>query len=381
MKKELYLILIIVILSILMFIPSNGLWAASSQDPVVQIGDITRIKGIRDNQLTGYGLIIGLAGTGDSRRSQATIQSIANMLSEFGVNVGSDQVRSQNVAAVMVTANLPPFAHSGDKIDVTVSSVGDADSLQGGTLIMTPLKAANNQIYAVAQGPISIGGYNVGGGGNQVRQNHPTVGRIPNGALVEKEVDINMKRDYLTFLLQRPSFETAGFIVQAINSNYKYLPGGSNFAKANDASRVTVEVPDKYKNNIVKFVSQINNLEVRSSMKSRVVIDEKTGTIVFSHNVRISTVAVAHGNLTVTITTSKEVSQPPSFSEGETKVTEEKKIQVEEEEAHITVVEGNNTIQNLVQALNSVGASPRDIISIIQKIKAAGALHAELKII
>lgn len=381
MKKGIYSILVVVIIFMLLVIPSHDLWAASSQDPVVKVGNITRIKGLRDNQLVGYGLVIGLAGTGDSRRSQATIQSISNMLSEFGINVGSDEVRSQNIAAVMVTADLPPFAHSGDRLDVTVSSVGDADSIQGGTLLMAPLKAGNNQVYAVAQGAISIGGYNVDSGGNQVRQNHPTVGRIPNGALIEKELNTGVDKEHLTFLLEQPSFETAGFIAQAINDNYKVLPGGPKLAKARDASQITVDVPSEYKENVVKFISQINNLEVRSSMEAKVVIDEKTGTIVFSHNVRISTVAVAHGNLTVTITTEEEVSQPPSFSEGETKVTEETNIEVTEEEGNITVVESNNTIQNLVTALNSVGATPRDIISIIQKIKAAGALHAKLEII
>lgn len=347
---------------------------SQNQDPMVKIGNITRIQGIRDNQLIGYGIVMGLAGTGDSNRSQATIQSVANMMGEFSINVTPDQIRSQNLAAVMITADLPPFVHSGDKIDVTVSSMGDADSLQGGTLVMSPLKAANDEIYAVAQGPVSIGGFNVQSGGSSARKNHPTVGRIPNGALVEKEINFELDKERLKLLLQNPNFKTANNIAEALNKNLDH----TNVAKASDAGTVEVNVPDEYEDNVVDFISKVNNTNVRSSMEAKVVIDEKTGTIVLSHNVRISTVAVAHGNISVTIKTKEKVSQPPSLSEGETEKTTDTEIKVEEEEGNIVMIGSQNNIEDLVTALNTIGATPRDIVSIIQKIKSAGALHAEL---
>ena len=347
---------------------------SQNQNPVVKVGNITRIQGVRDNQLIGYGIVMGLAGTGDSNRSQATIQSVANMMGEFSINVTPDQIRSQNLAAVMITATLPPFVHSGDRIDVTVSSMGDADSLQGGTLVMSPLKAANGEIYAVAQGPVSIGGFNVQSGGSSVRQNHPTVGRIPNGALVEKEINFELDKKSLNLLLQNPNFKTADNIAKALNNKLEH----SNVAKAKDAGTIEINIPEGYEDSVVDFISKVNNTDVRTSMEAKVVIDEKTGTIVLSHNVRISTVAVAHGNISVTIKTTEEVSQPPSFSEGETETTTETEIEVEEEEGNIVMIGSENTIEDLVTALNTIGATPRDIVSIIQKIKSAGALHAEL---
>lgn len=351
--------------------------AQQNQDPIVKIGNVTRIQGIRDNQLIGYGIVVGLAGTGDSSRSQATVQSVANMMGEFSIDVTPDQIRSKNLAAVMLTADLPPFIHSGDRIDVTVSSMGDADSLQGGTLVMSPLEAANGEIYAVAQGPVSIGGFNVQSGGSSVRKNHPTVGRIPNGALVEKEIKFDLNKDHLNLLLQNPNFKTADNIAKALNKKLEY----SNIAQAQDAGTVRVNVPDEFEGRVVDFIAQVNNTEVRSNIEAKIVIDEKTGTIVLSHNVRISTVAVAHGNISVTIKTREEVSQPPSFSEGETEKTEETEIEVSEEEGNIVMISNENTIEDLVSALNTIGATPRDIVSIIQKIKAAGALHAKLELI
>ncbi|CCU80752.1 Flagellar P-ring protein FlgI [Halanaerobium saccharolyticum subsp. saccharolyticum DSM 6643] len=343
----------------------------------VEIGNITRLKGVRENQLIGYGIVVGLNGSGDSSRSQATVQSVANMLQNFGVNVDANQVSSGNIAAVMVTASLPPFVHSGDQIDIAVSSLGDADSLQGGTLLLTPLKAPNGEIYASAQGPVSIGGYNVSGGGNTQRQNHPTAGRIPGGAMVEKELAGKIDSNNLTYILENPNFETASQIAARINNNLN----SSAAARAVDSATVNVSVPDNYSNRVVEFIAEINRVKVRPGLKARVVIDEKTGTVVFTHNVKISTVAVAHGNLSVKISTSTEVSQPPPFSGGETVETEETQIEVDEgEESNLVVVRQENAIEDLVTALNAIGATPRDIISIIQKIKAAGALHAELEL-
>ncbi len=369
--SNLFLFLVIFLLLPLLITPVTF---SQNQDPIVKIGNITRIQGIRDNQLIGYGIVMGLAGTGDSNRSQATIQSVANMMGEFSINVTPDQIRSQNLAAVMITAKLPSFVHSGDRIDVTVSSMGDADSLQGGTLVMSPLKAANDEIYAVAQGPVSIGGFNVQSGGSSSRKNHPTVGRIPNGALVEKEINFELDKERLKLLLQNPNFKTANNIAEALNKNLEH----TNVAKARDAGTVEIDIPDEYEDNVVDFISKVNSTEVRSSMEAKVVIDEKTGTIVLSHNVRISTVAVAHGNISVTIKKKEKVSQPPSLSEGETEKSTETEIKVEEEEGNIVMIGSQNNIEDLVTALNTIGATPRDIVSIIQKIKSAGALHAEL---
>lgn len=351
--------------------------AAAAQNTEVEIGNITRLKGIRENQLMGYGIVVGLNDSGDSNRSQATVQSVANMLKNFGVNVDAAQVSSGNIAAVMVTASLPPFVHNGDQIDVSVSSIGDADSLQGGTLLLTPLKAPNGKIYASAQGAISIGGYNVSGGGNKQRQNHPTSGWVPSGALVEREIGGKINQENLTFILQNPNFETASQIAARINSSLDTVTA----AKAVDSATVDISVPKNFSNRVVEFIAELNQLKVKPGVQARVVIDEKTGTVVFTHNVKISTVAVAHGNLSVKITTEKNVSQPPPFSGGDTVVTEETQIEIDEgEESNLVVVEQENAIEDLVTALNAIGATPRDIISIIQKIKAAGALHAELEL-
>lgn len=374
-KYKRYIVFLIITIILTLLFSTNIF--AQQEDPIVKIGNITRIQGIRDNQLIGYGIVVGLAGTGDSNRSQATVQSVANMMGEFSINVTPDQIRSKNLAAVMLTADLPPFVHSGDRIDVTVSSMGDADSLQGGTLIMSPLKAANGEVYAVAQGPVSIGGFNIASGGTSVRQNHPTVGRIPNGALVEREINFDLEKDHINLLLQNPNFKTADNIAKALNKELDYI----NIAKAKDAGTIRVDIPKDYQSEVVDFIAKVNNTEVRTNLEAKVIIDEKTGTIVLSHNVRISTVAVAHGNISVTIKTTEEVSQPPSFSEGETEKTEETEIKVTEEEGKIVILSKENTIQDLVAALNTIGASPRDIVSIIQKIKAAGALHAKLELI
>ncbi len=378
-KNILHLSKTILILLIIIFIFS--LTTTAQLDPVVKVGNITRIAGVRENQLIGYGIVIGLAGTGDSNRSQATIQSVANMLNNFGVEITSDQVQSQNLAAVIVTADLPPFVSNGDRIDVTISSIGDADSLQGGTLLMTPLKAANGDVYAVAQGPLSIGGFNISSGGNQVRENHPTVGRIPSGALVERTVDIELNREELTYVLTNPNFETSKRIADKINQEFSFLQPEERLAVPLDAGRVSIKVAPGYANDIVEYISRINNLDVQTALAAKVIINERTGTIVMGHNVRISTVSVAHANITITITTDTIVDQPPPLSEGETVVTEETNIQVDKEEASLTVLEGQNTIQDLVNALNTIGATPRDIIAIIQDIKAAGALHAEIELI
>ena len=371
-KKKNSVVILLVLISLLIFVNT----AAAANNPVVEIGNITRIKGQRVNQLIGYGIVVGLNGSGDSNRSQATVQSVANMLQNFGVNVSDGQVVSQNIAAVMVTAELPAVTHNGDQLDITVSSIGDADSLFGGTLLLTPLQAPNGDIYASAQGPLSVGGYSVGGGGDSAQQNHPTVGRIPNGALVEKEITSTLNKNNLTYVLSNPNFKTASQIATTINSNF-----GDGTARASNASTINISMPDNFNYGIVDFIAEVNSLKVKPAIEAKVVIDERTGTVVFSHNVQISTVAVAHGNLSVSISTQENVSQPAPFSGGKTKVTKDVQIKVDEgQQSNMLIVSQENNIEDLVTALNAIGATPRDIISIIQKIDAAGALHAELEI-
>ncbi|GAB6137313.1 flagellar basal body P-ring protein FlgI [Halanaerobaculum tunisiense] len=353
----------------------------SNNDPLVRIKDITRVKGVRNNQLIGYGLVVGLNGTGDGGSDQ-TVQSIANMLNEFGVKVDPSQLGADNVAAVMVTADLPPFARSGDEIDVTLSSVGEADSLQGGTLLMTPLQGpAREKVYAVAQGSVSIGGFNAQQGGNQVRQNHSTVGRVPNGAIIERSLDTKFAAEgKMTLVLAEPNFSTAQRIADVINSKFGYTPQGGAYAQAMDGGRVQVKIPQHFTDNKVGFMSRVGQLEVRPDTDAKVVVNERTGTIVMGHNVRLSKVSVAHGNLTVTIETNEEVSQPAEDSEGETAIEENTEVEVNEEEKKLMVLPKGATISDVVKGLNAAGAKPRDVISILQAIKEAGALHADLEI-
>ena len=346
----------------------------------VRIKDITDIKGVRENHLVGYGLVVGLEGTGDSDDSLFTIQSLASLLEKMGVTVQPEDIEDvENVAAVMVTTNLPPFAGLGSRIDVLVSSIGDAENLQGGTLLFTPLKGADGKVYAVAQGPVSTGGFAVSGNsGDQVQKNFPTVGRVVGGALVEKEIhsDFNEK-DSLTLALHEPDFTTASRVAQAINRAFY-----SQLAQTDNAGSIRVSVPENYLGNTVQFVTMIESLGVTPDMVSKVVVNERTGTVVMGENVRIATVGIAHGNLSIQIDESQDVSQPLPFSRGgRTVVTPESEIVVEEGKNPIFLVESGVSIGEVVKALNALGVSPRDLIAIFQALKAAGALQAELEII
>jgi flagellar P-ring protein precursor FlgI len=344
----------------------------------VRIKDIAKIKGVRQNQLVGYGLVVGLNGTGDDDDLDFMIQSMAAMLEKMGVTVKAEDIESENVAAVMVTAELPPFARTGSRIDVIVSSIGDAENLQGGTLLITPLKAVNGQIYAVAQGPVSTGGFEASGtSGGGVQKNFPTVGRVPNGAMIEKEIaiDFNQKKT-LTFILQYPDFTTASRMAQAINRALN-----KKVAHTQDAATIRVNVPARYRGNTVALATLIENLGVTPDTVSKIVINERTGTVIMGENVRISTVAIAHGNLSIQVKESQDVSQPLPFSEGVTTVTPDTEIVVEEEKKPLFLVESGVSIGEVVRALNAIGVSPRDLIAIFQALKAAGALQAELEII
>jgi flagellar P-ring protein precursor FlgI len=357
----------------------TAVFCCTTQAFGVRIKDITEIKGVRQNQLVGYGLVVGLNGTGDSDNAIFTIQSMVSMLERMGVTVQAKDIEVDNVAAVIVTADLPAFARSGSRIDVLVSSIGDAENLQGGTLLFTPLKAADQQVYAVAQGPVSTGGFVVGSAsGSGVQKNFPTVGRVVNGALIEKEIPNKFNQKHsLTLTLHSPDFTTSSRVARAINIAFY-----DQIARSHDAGTIEVKVPGKYMGNVVALVTMIESLGVTPDTVSKVIINERTGTVIMGENVRISTVAIAHGNLSIEISEDLNVSQPLPFSRrGETVVTPESEVQVQEGNNPIFLVNSGISIAAVVKALNALGVSPRDLISIFQALKAAGALQAELEII
>ena len=342
-----------------------------------RLKDVADVQGVRPNQLIGYGLVVGLNGSGDGTQAQFTIQSIVNMLERMGINVDPKQVKVKNVASVMVTADMPPFAKIGQKIDVVVSSLGDAKSLQGGTLLLTPLKGADGKVYAMAQGPLSIGGFAAGGGGASVQKNHPTAGRIPNGATIEREIPLSLNaKKQIHISLRNPDFTTVVRAVDAVNQLV-----GQKVAFPLDAETFVVNVPRRYKGNVVGLLAAIENCEINPDHKAEVVLDERTGTVVIGADVRLSPVAIAHGNLSIKITNNPEVSQPAPFGQGQTVVTPNTQVEAEEQKARLLSIPAQNTIGDLVSALNAIGVTPRDLISILQSIKAAGALRAELKVI
>ena len=343
----------------------------------VRLKDFVDIRGVRNNPLVGYGLVIGLNGTGDGKSAGFTFQSLASMLERMGMTVTPKDVEKvENVAAVAVTAQLPPFARAGARIDVTVSSIGTAESLQGGILLMTPLRGADGQIYAVAQGPLSIGGFSAGSGGTKIQKNFPTVGRIPDGAMVEREIAHRFgASDLLHLMLKMPDFTNASRVAGAVNQAFS-----DRIARTVDSGSVELKVPEEFSGNIVAFITQVEGLTIVPDTISRVVVNERTGTVVVGENVRISTVAIAHGNLSIQIKETPNVSQPMPFSDGQTVVTSETEALAEEGNEKLLMVESGTTIGEVVRALNALGVSPRDLIAIFQAIKTAGALQAELEI-
>lgn len=343
----------------------------------VRIKDITNLDKVRDNQLTGLGLVTGLNGTGDG--IAATKQAMVNLLRKQNLNVDPGEISSGNVALVLVTATLPPFAKTGDNLDVTVTSIGDSASLFGGMLVQVPLTAATGDTYAVAQGPVSIGGFSAAGGAASMSKNHSTVGTIPDGAIVERELAVTLmdpRKRLLTFKLKNPDFATASRVAEAINKLHK----GSAIAK--DMKAVEVKVPRDYTDeNLISFVAGVQALTLTPDVLSKVIINERTGTIVAGADVRVSTVAITHGNLIITIAESPEVSQPQPFSRtGDTVTVDRTDLNVSEEAANFTVIPSNSSVADLALALNAIGATPRDLVVIFQLIKKAGALHAKLEI-
>ena len=359
---------------ILLSLISLGLSPAEAS----RLKDITKIEGVRENQLIGYGLVVGLPGTGDRTQNiPFTENSLRAMLERFGVQSDINRlIQTRNTAAVIVTASLPGFSRGGDKIDVTVSALGDARSLQGGTLLVTPLTGADGNVYAVAQGSLIIGGFQAQGGAASIQRGVPTQGRIPEGATVERELAFPLNDlDRVRLILKNPDFTTAGRIAQAIDNR---LSG--RFATAIDLATVEVAVPVDYRGQVTTMLAALESIDVEVDEVARVVVDESSGTIVIGNNVRISPVAIAHGNITIRIAERPIPSQPSPFSRvGETVVVPRTDITVEEELGNgFKVVEPNVTLQEVVDGLNAMGVTPRDMISILQTIKSSGALQAEL---
>lgn len=361
------------------------LFMSSEGYSVARLKDVVSIKGVRENQLLGYGLVVGLKGSGDSKK-EFTSLAMSQMLRQLGVNITNDQVESKNVAAVVVTASLPPFARVGGKLDVTVNSIGDAKSLSGGTLLMTPLRGADKQVYVVAQGPLSVGGFAAEGGGGSSSKNHPTVGMVPGGGIVEREVNQDFgNRSSLRMALHNPDFTTAARIAKSIN-----IELGGMFARARDSSTVDVVVPFDFEGGVVELIAQLERVNINPDNKARIVVNERTGTIVVGKDVKISTVAIAHGNLTLEVKSTETVMETTDLAASENPAAPQQKVLETVKETSITVNEPGDklinvnegaTLGDLVRGLNALGVTPRDLIAILQALKAQGALQAELEIL
>jgi flagellar P-ring protein precursor FlgI len=343
-----------------------------------RVKDIAALQGMGTTPLLGYGLVVGLNKTGDKRQTLFTTQTLANMLTRLGIDVPSEEMKVENTASVLVTAELPSAARTGQRIDVLASSVGDARSLQGGTLLITPLRDGRGEVVAVAQGPLSVGGFGGGTGGTSVMVNHLTVGRVPSGALVQTAAaPMVTTADELTLVLHEPDFSTAARLADALNENFK-----TRVARAADSSAVTVSIPEEYRGQVPQLMARLEAVTVRPDAAARVVINERTGTVVVGHGVTLGPAAVAHGSLSVRISTKYEVSQPQPFSKtGETVVVPNETVEVQEGAAQLVKLEEGSTLEAVTRALNALGATPRDIIAILQALKASGALRAELVIL
>ena len=356
---------------------------AAQSVSAARIKDIAQLHGVRDNQLLGYGIITGLNGTGDDmKKSVFTLQAIYNMMTRHGITINPDNINDikiENIAAVMVTGTLPPFAKSGSRMDVQVSSIEDAESLAGGTLLMTPLLGADGEVYSVAQGPITVGAFSYGGKAATVQQNHPTVGRIAGGAIIEKSVPMEIGTNgQLQYQLRDADFTTASNLARSVNKKF-----GAGTAYADTPGTIQIQVTESYKDNIVDFVAALETLSVQSDAPAKIVVNEKTGTIVMGKDVRLSTVAVSHGNLSLIIRDDYNVSQPAPFSDGQTVVTPQTSVDVIEDDGELVLLDMENgvSIGEIANALNAIGATPRDLIAIFQAIKASGSLQGELVVL
>lgn len=355
-------------LAVCLFLPEAAL--------AVRIKDVASFSGTRDNQLIGYGLVVGLGGTGDKKDSTFTMRSMVSMLEKMGVSVDPKLMKPKNVAAVMVTAKMPVSAKPGSTLAVTVSSIGDSTSLLGGVLLQTPLKGVDGKVYGLAQGALILGGVSVVGNAATAQKNITTVARIPGGAIIERAVPFEFnQQDHLVLSMQNADFSTTNQVAERINDAL-----GGLFASPQDAATINLQIPTDFRGNLVPLMASIENIEITPDQPAKVVVDEKTGTVVLGRDVRVSKVAVAHGNLQVVIQEGEQVSQPAPFSMGQTVVTPVTDITVNEETRRLVIMEGA-TLQELVDGLNAVGATPRDLISILRALKASGSLYAELEVI
>ncbi len=344
-----------------------------------RLKELVSLEGVRDNQLIGYGLVVGLNGTGDHRQTLFPAQSLANLLQQMGVAVDPTAIRVANTAGVMVTATLPPFAQPGMHIDVTAAAIGDATNLQGGLLLLTSLKGIDGQVYAVSQGSVVTGGFATGKTGNGQTVNHPTVGRVPGGATIERVSPSVAPNGHVKLQLMQPDFTTAIRISTAIND--KFADGKPPLAKPENSALVAVTIPPDYANRPVEFIAEVEALTVQADRPARVVINERTGTIVMGKEVRVSPVAIMHGNLTVEIQTVNTVSQPAPLSQGQTAVVPQVTVGAKEEKSRSLVLKQGATVEELVRALGSIGSTPRDVIAILQSLRAAGALEADIDVL
>jgi flagellar P-ring protein precursor FlgI len=355
------------------------LGCAGRMNATSRLKDLVSIEGIRENQLVGYGIVVGLAKTGDKQTTIFSAQSLANILERMGVSVSPTAIRVTNTAAVMVTGTLPPFAQPGTKIDVTAAAIGDATNLQGGLLLMTSMHGANGQVYAVAQGPVVTGGFVAGRGGNTQTVNHPTVGRLPGGATVEKIAPSVEPTVHVNLQLRNADFATSARIAEAINKSFGQT---KSIAHADNPALISVTTPPEWKDRMTEFIAALEALNIEVDVPAKIVVNERTGTIVMGKDVRIAPVAILHGNLSVEIQTKLKVSQPGPMSQGgKTEVVPETDVKAKEEAAKNVVLKEGATIEELVRALTAVGSSARDIIAILQNLRAAGALDAELEVI
>jgi flagellar P-ring protein FlgI len=355
--------------------------SAQNEDHKVLIRDVASVEGIRNNSLIGYGLVVGLKGTGDKQQTYFTIQTLASILQRMGVEIPPSVVQTtvqvKNVAAVFVTANLPPFARPGMPLDVLVSSAGDARSLEGGLLLLTPLYAADGQVYAAAQGPLVVGGYAVGSSANSKQVNHPTVGRIPNGGLIERDSSLDLtKLRHLSLLLNEASFTTVEEVATVINREL-----ATPMASVIDSRRVEIQNPTAGGGDLPALLARIENLEIRVRRKAKVVVNERTGTVVLGQDVRLGAVSILHGSFSIEVTTTYSASQPNPLASGQTEVLPETKIKATESAARNVALSEGASVEELVTRLQAIGATARDVVSILQAIKAAGALEAELEVI
>jgi len=340
-----------------------------------RIKDLASIEGVRENQLVGYGIVVGLAGTGDKRTTVFGTQSLASMLERMGVAVSASAIRVANTASVMITATLPAFAQPGMKIDVTAAAIGDATNLQGGLLLMTSLRGANGEVYAVAQGPVVTGGFVAGRGSVSQTVNHPTVGRVPNGGSVERTAPSVAPTKQVHLQLRGSDFATAARVAEAVNKKF------GTVARADNSALISVNPPDEWKERMTEFIAGLEDIRVEIDTPARIVVNERTGTIVVGKEVRIAPVAILHGNLSVEIQTTFQVSQPGPLATGTTEVIPQQTIQAKDEPAKNVVLQEGATVEELVRALTAIGSTSRDIIAILQNLRAAGALNADLEVI